>query len=213
MSDETAREAYRDYYKKVELHWSLARGNQIIVSPLEFASIEGWYQQGIPLAVILHAIDIFIDKKKKAKRKRNYLLVHVDGTVKKCHREYITLHEGEGEEQDLLGSKMKALQRKLKKLARDEPQAAGLVDELLAGLDAVNLEDIVQFDDIDSQLQDLETRLIEWFRVRMAPDDLADLKADIDELLNEEEEPEFYAKLVNDAVRAQYNLPRLTLLG
>jgi len=209
-----AGEAYRDYYRKVELHWSLARGNQIIVSPLEFASIEKWHQAAIPLPVVTRAIDLFIDKKRKAKRKRSFLLSHAEGTVEKCWKEYQSLHEGAGEESDdLLGKKMAALLRKLTKLARDEPEAAPLISTLKERLQAIDLTAIVQFDDLDRELSELETELLTWFRDHMDPETLTALRAEVAELLDEADDPEFFAKMVNDAVRAHFALPRLTLLG
>lgn len=210
-----AGEAYRDYYRKVELHWSLARGNQIIVSPLEFASIESWYEAGIPLAVVNRAIDLFIEKKRKAKRKRSFLLSHAQGTVEKCWAEYKSLHEGASSEDsgDLLSKKMAALIRKLTALAKDEPEAAPLIDSLKERLRAVDLEAIVRYDDLDSQLQGLETELVTWFREHMSQETLAAFRAEIEELLDEREEPEFFQKMLNDSVRAHFALPRLTLLG
>ncbi len=209
-----ADQAYGDFYRKVELHWSLARGNQIIVSPLEFAAIESWYEAGIPLAVVLRAIDVFIEKKRKAKRKRSFLLSNASNTVEKCWREYRSLHEGAGEEnEDLLGSKLASLIRKLAKLAKAEPEAGELIADLIARLEAVDLSAIVAYEDLDSQLQDLDGDLVAWFRARLDSDTMTELAAEVAELLDEAEEPELYARMVNDAVRAHFALPRLTLLG
>lgn len=208
-----AGEVYSTYYRQVELHWSLARGNQIIVSPLEFASIESWYRTGVPLPVVLRAIDLFIEKKRKAKRKRSFLLTHADGTVQKCHKEYQVLREGEGEESNLLGSKMKGLVRKLTKLKREQADAAPIVESILTALKQVDLENIVQYEDVDKQLQDLDQQLVAWYLEHIPKEELAEIKAEVGELLEESEDPVFFAKLVNDSVRVQYQLPRLTLLG
>ena len=48
--------AYQDYYRHVELHWSLKRDRQIIVSPVEIEVVESWYEAGVPLPVVLEAI-------------------------------------------------------------------------------------------------------------------------------------------------------------
>jgi len=214
VGDEPVAESYRDYYREVELHWSLARGNQIIVSPLEFEAIESWYEAGVPLAVVLRAIDVFIEKKRKAKRQRSFLLTHAAGTVEKCHKEYRSLHEGDGEEtNDLLGKKLEGLVRKLRKLAKDEPEAAELIAELIEALKRVEVGEIVAFEDLDKQLQSLDTRLVSWFTEQMVASELEEIRAEVNELLSREEEPELWDKLVGDAVRGQYGLPRLTLLG
>lgn len=205
--------AYGQYYKKVELQWSLARSNQIIVSPLEFEGIEAWYKAGVPLAVVFRAIDLFIEKKKKAKGKRSYLLTHVNGTVEKCMREYVTIHEGEGEEGDLLTSKMKGLVRKLKRLSKEHPAATDLIAELIAQLEGRDLSGVITYETVDDELKILEARLIDWFRMRLSEDEMAEIREDVSELLTEEEDPEFFQKLVTDTIRVHFALPHLTLLG
>lgn len=207
-------ESYRNYYREVERHWSLKRGNQIIVSPLEFKSIESWYQSAIPLAVVRRAIDLFIEKKKKAKRKRSFLLAHAQNDVERVHREYLALHEGEGEEQeDLLETKMKAILCKIRRLPKSFPRAAEFLDRVAAGLAAVDLKNAVGYEDIDQQLSAWEKKLLAFFSAQLSEQELAAIRQEVSEFLQEGEDPEFFLKMVNDGVRAHFGLPRLTLLG
>ena len=66
-----------------------------------FEQIEKWYEDGVPLAVVLDGISAFIEKKRKAKRGgRGFLLTAAASSVKKLFKDYQILHEGEGESGD-----------------------------------------------------------------------------------------------------------------
>lgn len=211
--DHTTGDDYQDYYRKVELQWSLARGRQIIVSPIEFEEIERWYESGVPLPVVLRAIDLFVEKKNKSKRKRGYLLKDAGNVVDKCHREYREIHAGEGEETDLLASKMKALIRKVKAVAKAWPDEADFVKGLCDRLGAIKTEGIVAFDAIDAQLDTMGDELVLHFAERMSDAEREEIREDVSEFLSEEEDPEFFAKMFADAVRTNFALPKFTLLG
>ena len=207
------QDAYRAFYRQVELHWSLRRESQIIVSPVEFEAIEQWYEAEIPLAVILRAIDIFIEKKKKAKRKRSFLLTHAQASVEQIHREYRTLHEGHAEEGDLLTGKLKALVKKLKHLAKSFPSAAEAVAGWIADLDQTELKRVVRFQDLEEHLTALDQAMLAHFTQMLAEGELELMRREVDDLLTEAEDPEFYRKMVQDAIRFHFDLPHITLLG
>lgn len=209
-----ASEVYRDYYRHVELHWSLKREHQIIVSPIEFEKIHEWHEAEVPLAVVLEAINVFIEKKKKAKRQKSWLLSHVDGTVLKLFGDWQNLHEGEGDdEEDLLASKLKGLVRKLKAVIRDWPEEKSFLDELVTRVKAFDPQKIIRFEDLDQALADLDQELIAHFQARLNPHDAKAIRDDVEDLLKEEEDPEFFRKMIQDSIRSHFGLPRLILLG
>lgn len=213
MSLEAADVDEVQYYRKVELGWSLARGRQIIVSPLEFEEIEKWFVEGIPLPVVLRAIDLFVEKKNKAKRKRGYLLKDASTTVKKCWREYLLVHAGEGGEADLLTTKMKKLVTKIKRVSMSLPEFASFLNDLIQNLKAIPLHEVVAFDSIESKLSSLEVDMIAHFTVLLDADELAEIQEDLAAILTEADDPPFYKKMFCDTVRSHFGLPKLTLLG
>jgi hypothetical protein len=201
------------YFRKVELAWSLARGCQIIVSPLEFEEIERWHDAEIPLPVVLRAIELFVEKKRRAKRGKGFLLKDAAATVQKCWKEYVDIHAGEGEEGDLLENKRKELVRRLRKLTDAWPAQAAFVDETVAQLKALPLHEIAGFDAIDAALGDLDEALVEQFAASLAPETLAELRGEVSDFLDEHEDPAFFRKLLTDSLRSYFGLPKLTLLG
>lgn len=212
-----AHASYGEYYREIELHWCWRRGKQMIVSPIEFDAMERWYQAEIPLPVVLRAIDVFIEKKNKSsRRKGSLLLTQVDGTVQKVHREYDILHKGEGESEengDLLGKKLKSIQRQLKKMLPDIPAQAALIEQSMQALAAVDVAGIVDIDTIDARLHDIETALIEAFTQALSAEELQYMRQDIEDLLPEAEEPKLFAKMLHDSVRDHFGLPRFNLLS
>ena len=213
MNLEPEEAAYDVYYRQVELQWSLARGCQIIVSPIEFEAIENWYEAGVPLPVVLRAIDLFVEKKKKAKRKRSFLLKDAHGTVEKCYREYVTIHQGEGDDHDLLTTKMKGLLKKVRALASTYPEQSEYVASLLQQLNAVDPKKVIAYERLDETLGELETAMIQHFRNRLDEAARSEIVEEIESVFREEEDPELFRKVYDDAIRTHFGLPRLTLLG
>lgn len=213
----SAHTSYSEYYREIELHWCWRREHQMIVSPIEFEAMEGWYQAEIPLPVVLRAIDVFIEKKKKSGRRRtSLLLTQVDSTVQKVHKEYDILHKGEGESEesgDLLGKKLKSLQRKLKKLLPEFPDHVGIIEESLKALQSINVADIVDVDTVDAELQEIEKNLIDVLTGTLSADELRFMREDIEDVFSEDEEPQLFARMLRDSIRDHFGLPRFNLLS
>lgn len=204
---------YRDYYREVELHWSWRREKQIIVSPIEFEAIESWFEAEIPLVVILRAIDIFIEAKAKSKRKRHHLLNHLESTVQKVMAEYQLLHVGDDSETDLVASKLRKLSQKLKRVAKALPAAEVLLKASIDALKQIDSKSAVSFETIEETLQQLDRQLLDQMATFLDPEEKQEIRAEAEDLLAEEEDPEFFAKLIDDGMRFHFGLPRLTVLG
>jgi len=205
--------AYRDFYREVELHWSWRREKQIIVSPVEFEMIEAWHDADIPLAVVLRAIDLFIEAKSKNKRKRSYLLTHVDTTVKKVMEEYRLLHVDQDSDSDLLGGKLRKLTRKLSGLAKTLPEAEEPLALAVEKLQAIDVQAAVSLEHVEKELAALDRELLIALKKLLDEEDFSAIHSEAEEVLKEEEDPEFFAKIIDDSVRFHFGLPRLTVLG
>jgi hypothetical protein len=215
MASEQA-EAYRQYYREVELHWSWRRERQIIVSPLEFEQIEQWYEAEIPLAVVLRGLDLFIEKKKKSARSRNYLINHAHGTVEKVLADYHALHAGveeQSEDESLLTAKLRKLARKVKALRKEHPDHQAYLTDLAKQLEAIDGEKVVAFEDIERKLVALDEAWVTYFHEQLDAEEMAGIREEVEELLTEDEDPDFYKRLIDDGVRTHFGLVKLTALG
>ncbi len=70
-----------------------------------------------------------------------------------------------------------------------------------------------KYETVDDELKLLEVRLIDWFRARLSETEMTEIRDDVSEFLSEEEDPEFFQKMVTDTIRVHFALPHLTLLG
>ena len=220
VKERQSQSGYRNYYRAIELHWSIGRGNQIIVSPLEFESISGWHQKNVPLPVVLRAIDRFLERKSKNKNRRNFLLSHVEGDISKLHEEYNLLHaggfnpeEGEhtGQGDPFVETKLKQLLKKFKKL--NLPQANFIETELKDMIEPGRLSTLVSFEDIETMLEQLDQKLMVLITEMSSPELLQSLKNELLEFLDPEKDGEFFQKAYNDQLRHHFGIPLLTVLG
>lgn len=64
-----------DYFQEIEGHFAQRRGTPFVMSAKDWALMKSWSQEGIPLAVVIEAIDSVFDKNeaKGTKRKINSL--------------------------------------------------------------------------------------------------------------------------------------------
>ncbi len=59
---------YFNYFTEIEEHFQKARGTGLfLLSPLDWALIESWKNEGIPLEAVLHGIDLSFEKWRKRK--------------------------------------------------------------------------------------------------------------------------------------------------
>jgi hypothetical protein len=52
---------YYNYYTEIEEAFVRRRGKNLLLSPLDWAMIEGWQERGVPLHVVLRAIETVFD--------------------------------------------------------------------------------------------------------------------------------------------------------
>ena len=58
MSDEIWAGNYFNYFTEIEEHFQRARGTTLfLMSPLDWALVEGWKNTGVPLEAVLRGID------------------------------------------------------------------------------------------------------------------------------------------------------------
>lgn len=61
---------YFNYFTEIEEHFQRARGTGLfLMSPLDWALVEGWKNAGVPLEAVLRGIDVAFDKSRPRRRK------------------------------------------------------------------------------------------------------------------------------------------------
>ena len=60
---------YFNYFTEIEEHFQRRRGSILLLSPLDWALIEGWKNSGVPLEAVLRGIDAAFEKWRSKKSK------------------------------------------------------------------------------------------------------------------------------------------------
>ena len=66
----TSRVAVTDYYTEIESHFAARRGTPFVLSAKDWHLMKRWYDDGIPLPVIIEAIDTVFEKNETSGRKK-----------------------------------------------------------------------------------------------------------------------------------------------
>jgi len=70
MSEESWAGTYFNYFTEIEEHFQRARGTSLfLMSPLDWALVEGWKNTGVPLEAVLRGIDDAFEKYNARKKK------------------------------------------------------------------------------------------------------------------------------------------------
>lgn len=70
MSEENWAGNYFNYFTEIEEHFMRARGTSLfLMSPLDWALVEGWKNTGVPLEAVLRGIDDAFEKYRSRKKK------------------------------------------------------------------------------------------------------------------------------------------------
>ncbi|MFN2442949.1 MAG: hypothetical protein ABR517_09715, partial [Thermoanaerobaculia bacterium] len=69
MTNDSRSPSSDDYFLEVESHFAARRGTPFVFSAKDWGLLKGWKEAGIPLPVVLEAIDTCFEKKEAAGRK------------------------------------------------------------------------------------------------------------------------------------------------
>jgi len=129
-----------DYFLEIESHFTTRRGTPFLFSGKDWALLKSWQDEGIPLAVIIEAIDQCFEKKEAGGRKSLISsLRYCRHAVKEIWEERRDLGVGsEGTIPEIDGiSKLGELRDSLRAAATSEPEFAIVLTAAAARLEAL----------------------------------------------------------------------------
>lgn len=203
-----------DFFLEIESHFALRRNSPFIFNAKDWALMKEWHDTGVPLAVVIEAMDqVFEKNESSGRRKTISSLSYCKHAVKDLWQERKELYIGGGDEtpESDAGPMLEALASAIE--AASAPPAvlsetARRVRELAA---------LKSVPTIEEALIDLEHELIEQVVTSLAPDDRAELQSDITRSLgdtsrlNEKTRARTEEANLRRLVRDRFLLPRLTL--
>jgi hypothetical protein len=198
-----------DYFLEIESHFALRRNTPFILSAKDWALMKQWHTDGVPLPVVIEAIDAVFEKNETSGRRKSISsLSYCKHAVKDLWNERKELYVGdaavtpEAAPEALLAELAAAI-------APHDEATASLIAELVREKSVPKIEE---------QLLAMETALIEKLAAALRPHELAEIHAAIARALegsklDEKTRARTEAANLRRMVRDRYGLPRLTLFG
>lgn len=187
-----------DYFTEIESHFAFRRGTPFVLNAKDWVLMKSWSDDGIPLPIVIEAIDSVFDKQ-EAKGKKVNGLSYCKHAVKELWNERRQLQVGSEEsapEEDVAG-RLSALADVLESVT---PQFAARVRELVSEKSAPRVEE---------RLIELEEELVESLLPQAE-----ELRAEAKSLASgadEKSRARTEAAHLRRLVRERFGLPRLTL--
>ncbi|MCS6817454.1 MAG: hypothetical protein N0A16_10955 [Blastocatellia bacterium] len=231
---------YFNYFTEVEEHFARRRGKHLLLSTLDWAMIETWKDMGIPLHVVLRAVDrVFDAYEARPRARRINSILYCQQEVMACFEEYRHSRIGAREESDGTPASPPPFSREmvldylergradLERLAQGhcDPEMAPLreaigrvIGRLEALLDDVRAAQEVDFEALERELVRLEQILYEALLSSLSEERVSEVQTEGERQLREYKKrmpPDLYEQTLRNYVakrlREQYGLPRLSL--
>lgn len=197
-----------DYFLEIESHFALRRGTPFILSAKDWLLMKGWADAGIPLPVVIEAIDLVFERNETSGRKKTISsLSYCRHAVKELweERKAIAVDGGSALPEE-------APQELLTSLAAEVERVSPAIAETIRGL--VSEKSVPR---IEERLIEVEAALIEELLGSLPADELTALRADVARAVGDTSrlDPATRAR-TEDAnlrriVRERFGVPRLSL--
>jgi hypothetical protein len=197
------------YFVEIESHFASRRGTPFILSAKDWALMKRWHEEGVPLPVVIEAIDtVFENNETSGRRKVISSLSYCRHAVKELWEDRKNLYVGEGEMTPEREPAMilDALAQQLEASALGAPFAPRVRELAHAG----------SVPKIEERLLDLERELLDA-AVAAAPEEVAAIRSEIAAALgdtsriDEKTVARTMEANLRRLVRERFGLPRLTL--
>jgi hypothetical protein len=187
-----------DYFLEIESHFAMRRGTPFILNAKDWVLIKAWSDEGIPLPVVIEAIDSVFDKQDAKNRKVNGLSYckHAVKELWSERRELLIGGQDASPEEEVV-PRLEALATAIEQVA---PPFADRVRALVADKSVPRIEE---------RLMELEQELIESLlpRAEELRAEARALTSGADEKTRARTEEAHLRRLVRD----RFEIPRLTL--
>ncbi|HET7433089.1 MAG TPA: hypothetical protein VFN10_00105 [Thermoanaerobaculia bacterium] len=196
------------YFDEIEAHFALRRGTPFIVSPKDWELMKKWQAEGIPLPVVIEAIDAVFEKNETSGRRKTISsLSYCRHSVKELWQERRALQVGEGSStpEEGAGPLLDAL-------------AEALAESGVAGEMPARVRELVKESSIpriEERLMELEHEMIDAL-LAAHPAEAEAIRADVARALagttlDEKTRARTEEANLRRLVRERFGLPRMTL--
>jgi hypothetical protein len=203
----TTAAASSDYFLEIEAHFAARRGTPFILSAKDWALMKKWFDDGVPLAVVIEAIDSVFEKNENSgRRKVISSLSYCRHAVKEIWQERQDLYAGSGEgtpEENVAG----LLETLAAEVESSAPETAGEIRALVAEKSVPRVEE---------KLIAIEQQMMDRILSGLSPGERAEIEQPVtaivsDAALDDKTRQRTWEANVRRRIRDRFGLPRLTL--
>lgn len=197
------------YFQEIEAHFALRRGTPFILNAKDWALMKKWHEDGVPLPIVIEAIDTVFERNESSGRKKTISSLHYcRHAIKELWSERQNLYVGAGETTPEAGpaAMLDALAAQLEASVIATP-FADRVRALIAEKSVPKIEE---------RLIDLERELIDAIIIA-APSEIDVIRTEIAKALGDSPKLDEKTRARTEEanlrrlVRERFALPRLTL--
>jgi len=197
-----------DYFLEIEGHFALRRGTPFILSAKDWSLMKGWAEAGIPLPVVIEAIDLVFERNETSGRKK------VISSLSYCRHAIKELWEDRKAMADGAGEAMpeEAPQELLTALAAAVEHVSAAKAEAIRGL--ISEKSVPK---IEQRLIEVESELMEELVASLPPSEAEALRAQATQAVGDTSRLDAATRArTEDAnlrriVRERFGVPRLSL--
>ena len=200
-----------DYYLEIESHFAARRGTPFILNAKDWALMKKWFEDGIPLSVVIEAIDSVFEKNEASgRRKVISSLSYCRHAVKETWQDRQDLYAGSGESgpEENVSGLLEALAGDVERSETPREIADGIAGEVRS---LVREKSVPK---IEEKLIDIERNLMDRILASVPASErdaivkpITAIVADLDDKTRQRT----YEANLRRAVRERFVLPRLTL--
>jgi hypothetical protein len=197
------------YFQEIEAHFALRRGTPFILNAKDWALMKKWYDDGVPLPIVIEAIDTVFEKNEASGRKKVISsLSYCRHSIKELWQDRQNLYVGDGDVSPESGPE--ALLDALASQLETSDVAAAFAPRVRA------LASEKSVPKIEERLIDLERELVDAF-IAADPASIDAIRADIATALGDTSKMDAKTRTRTEEanlrrlVREKFGLPRLTL--
>ena len=197
------------YFQEIEAHFALRRGTPFILNAKDWALMKKWYDDGVPLPIVIEAIDTVFEKNEASGRKKVISsLSYCRHSIKELWQDRQNLYVGSGDVSPEAGPE--ALLDALASQLETSDVAAPFAPRVRA------LASEKSVPKIEERLIDLERELVDAF-IAADPASIDAIRGDIATALGDTSKMDAKTRTRTEEanlrrlVREKFGLPRLTL--
>lgn len=195
-----------DYFLEIESHFATRRGTPFILSAKDWALMKKWFDEGVPLAIVIEALDsVFERNETSGRRKVISSLSYCRHAVRELWQDRKDLYAGgETTPEENVSGALEALAADVEPVS---PETAAEIRSLIAEKSVPRIEE---------RLIEVERELLDRMLERLPADERAGLEKPLaaiiaDAALDDQTRQRTWEANLRRRIREKFGLPRLSL--